>query len=169
MTLSTFTRVAFAAALAAGWSAASAADDSMLDDLAGNWTGTGKAQRRVDGPLEPVKCKITSILDKNGLELTQSGRCATTDQTSSIAGIIRFVPASGRYTGTWKTLADGRVADLDGRADGDILVLAARERDSGATGTIELVPRGEGRYTMRITSTSGSGRVASSEISFARR
>ncbi|HQF30685.1 MAG TPA: DUF1579 family protein, partial [Hyphomicrobiales bacterium] len=105
MTLKKFARIALVAALVGAPMLArpALADDgaSMLEDLAGDWTGVGKAQRRIDGPLEPIKCKISSSLEKEGLQLGQTGRCATTDQTSSISGVIRFDPASGRYTGTW--------------------------------------------------------------------
>lgn len=173
MTLTKFARIALVAALCGAPMLArpALADDgaSMPEDLAGDWTGVGKAQRRIDGPLEPIKCKISSSLEKEGLQLGQTGRCATTDQTSSISGVIRFDPASGRYTGTWQTTADGKIADLSGNGAGGGIVFEARERGSDATGRIELVPQGEDRYVMRVTSTGGQGRVATSEITFSRR
>lgn len=171
MTFMTAPRMAIAAALisALPLSGLAFADESMLEDLAGEWTGIGKAQRRADGPLEPIKCKISSTLKAGGLELGQSGRCATTDQTSSISGFIRFDPASGRYTGTWKTTADGKVADLDGSRVGETIVFNAQERGGGASGRIELIA-GEGAgYVMRITSQTGGGPVSASEIVFSRR
>ena len=145
------------------------AESSMLSELAGNWVGKGKALKRPDAKPEPIKCKITAILEADGTRLNQDGRCATTDQTSTIEGVIRFDPASGQYTGTWKTRADGRQSDLNGNRSGDTLVLTAAERGGNGTGTIELTPQ-SGGYVMRMSAQSSPGQpMESAEIQFSRR
>ena len=147
------------------------AEDSFLQNLAGNWTGTGAARQSEDSAPEPIKCKIAAEIDAAKQQLDQKGRCATADRTSSIIGEIKLDPENGRYSGHWSTRADGRKTELEGERIGDELHLSASTKTAGSIGTIVLAPNGTDGYVMVMSKTPGpDGKGGeSAEIHFTRR
>ncbi len=151
--------------------ASAGAADTLLKNLAGNWTGTGSARQSADSTPEPIKCRIEATIDATSRKLAQTGRCATADRTSTIVGEINHDPENGGYSGRWSTRADGRTTALVGKRVGKNLHLTASAGEAGSVSTIVLTPSGADGYVMVMSKAPGpDGKGGEqTEIRFTRR
>ena len=72
-----------------------------LSRMAGSWSGDGWARQVVDGPQEPVRCRLTNTFDEQKQRLEISGRCAVPGRQLTMAGRLDGQRGSDRISGIW--------------------------------------------------------------------
>lgn len=140
---------AFAIAAAAAFFSipSQAAEWDFLSRFEGSFSGGGTVQRNAQESPNQVTCTFTGQPSEAGV--TMSGECGAFIFSKQISAVLRFDPASGRYSGTYTGSSIGP-AGLSGKRRGDSIVL---------TITWPQPVNGDTKAVMTIRN-SGNGRLA---------
>ena len=155
-----------AAFLALAPTAAPAANDPILTQLAGSWVGRGTLRQSANGKPEQVYCKITNKLASGGAALEQKGRCAIATNSGAIKGTIT-AGSGGSYNGTLDTFSTKGPAKIAGKAASNTINFNAefvdRRTNKPTKATIQLVVA-DGKY--RLVSNAPNDAFVASDITF---
>jgi hypothetical protein len=145
---------------------ASAANDAILAQLAGNWIGRGMVKQSANAEAEQVYCKIANKLVNNGSALEQRGRCAVATNSGQIKGTIQAA-GGGSYSGTLDTFNTRGPAKISGRAASNTINFNAefvdRKTNKPTKASIKLVVA-DGKY--RLVSNGANDSFVASDITF---
>jgi hypothetical protein len=145
---------------------ASAANDAILSQLAGNWIGRGVVKQSANAEAEQVYCKIANKLVNNGSALEQRGRCAVATNSGQIKGTIQAA-GGGSYSGTLDTFNTRGPAKISGRAASNTINFNAefvdRKTNKPTKASIKLVVA-DGKY--RLVSNGANDSFVASDITF---
>ena len=103
--------VAAAVLFASGTSAASAADKSPFEGLAGLWSGQGRLGF-MDGKIENVTCRTTYFVSGDSNELKQTIRCASGGAKIEVKSAVTH--SAGKLAGTWTETVYDKSGDITG-------------------------------------------------------
>lgn len=145
---------------------ATAANDAILAQLAGNWIGRGTVKQSANAEAEMVYCKIANKLVKNGSALEQRGRCAVATNSGQIRGMIE-AGSAGSYSGTLDTFNTRGPATISGKSASNTINFSAefvdRKTNKPTRATIKLVVA-DGKY--RLVSNGANDAFVASDITF---
>ena len=109
----------------------------ILNDIAGDWRGSGWARQMPSDPKEPVRCRLYATYFGNDGRLTLDGLCSLAGQKFPIKGDVIRAPF-GAIAATLQNPAGVGMIDASGTADEDRLSLRF---DAAAPGAERPVPQ----------------------------
>ena len=97
--------------------------DARLEDLAGQWIGSGWARRTPNHPQERVRCRIENRYDPAERALSVDGLCAVAGRQLPMVGFLRPAETPGALEGRWENAVGPGAQDVEGRIDGPAILV----------------------------------------------
>jgi hypothetical protein len=107
--------------------------ESFLQSMSGTWRGKGTMYISQKSKNSPVRCKITSTLDKAARKLRNKGRCATAQKKAAVSGAITYSTSSNALGGAYlRSFGDLKLTRSSGTISGNRMTLNSTFIEKGS-------------------------------------
>lgn len=122
--------------LSSGANAGSA--EVFLKSMSGTWRGKGTVYISEKSKNSPVRCKITSTLDKAARKLRNKGKCATAQKKANVSGAITYAASGNKLSGAYiRSFGDLALTRSSGSINGNRMTLNSTFIENGSNRLIQ--------------------------------